>query len=88
MSKKIDRNLPRASSPNDVVYIHKSYAIQGLEGRMLTLIDASIQDPVQRKAIKDLVSPMIWNWAIESDVSSYFEVKEHSVSGAVVGGHR
>jgi len=71
-------------SPNDVVYVLKSYSIQDLEGKILTFIDASIQDPIQRKALKDLLRPMVWTWAIESNMSSYYEVKEVSVcSGRV-----
>lgn len=38
-----------------------------LEGRVLTLVDASFQDPVQRKAFKDVVRQAIWGWAIENN---------------------
>lgn len=67
------------NSLSEVVYVHRSYSIQDLEGKILTFIDASISDPVQRKALKDLLRPMIWSWAIESDMSSYYELKEKSV---------
>lgn len=78
MSKK---SQPLASSPNAIVYVHHSWAMGNLEGQILTFIDASIADPVQRKAIKDLISPMIWRWAQESDMSSYYELKEKTNVG-------
>jgi hypothetical protein len=58
---------PGLNSPTEVIYHHTSGAIQFLEGQILTLIDAAIGDPEQRKAIKDLARPMIWTWAINSD---------------------
>lgn len=63
-------------TPDQVMYMLFSRAIQELEGKILTVIDASISDPVQRKAIKDLVRPMIWTWAIESNISSHYEIKQ------------
>lgn len=37
--------------------------IQTLEGRLLTIVDASFSDPIQRKAFKDLIRKEIWfNW--------------------------
>jgi len=74
MSKK--QPVPTNGSPSDVVYVHLTYSIQNLEGKILTFIDASISDPVQRKALKDLLSPMIWNWAIESNMSSYYTIQD------------
>lgn len=65
----------------DVVYVHLSYAIQDLEGKILTFIDASISDPVQRKAMKDLLRPMIWSWAIDNDMKHDYEMKLVGVSG-------
>lgn len=62
-------------TPDQVMYMLFSRAIQELEGKILTVIDASISDPVQRKAIKDLVRPIIWTWAIESNISSHYEIK-------------
>ena len=45
------------SSPmnRETMYLFHSYCISQLEGTILTFIDASIQDPVQRKALKDLL---------------------------------
>ncbi len=36
--------------------------ISRLEGQMLTIVDAAISDPVQRKAVKDIVRREIWNF--------------------------
>ncbi len=33
-----------------------------LEGKLLTLVDASHEDAVQRKALKDLFSQLLWEW--------------------------
>ena len=35
-----------------------------LEGRVLTLVDATFGDPEQRKAFKDVIRQTIWEWAI------------------------
>ena len=71
--KKINKD----SSPmnRETMYLFHSYCISQLEGTILTFIDASIQDPVQRKALKDLLRPMIWNWAIENNREEYWELK-------------
>lgn len=39
--------------------------LSNLEGRMLTIVDASISDPVQRKAMKDIVSQSVWTWGMD-----------------------
>lgn len=75
----MSKNKPSLASPSEIVYVHKSWSIGNLEGQILTFIDASIADSVQRKAIKDLISPMIWRWASESDMSSYYELKEKHI---------
>lgn len=42
--------------------------IRNLEGRMLTIVDASFQDAQQRKAVKDIVRETIWwRWAENLD---------------------
>lgn len=64
------------TTPDMVLYVLFSWAIQQLEGQILTVIDASIADPVQRKAVKDILRPMIWKWAIESNSSSQYEIKQ------------
>lgn len=77
MSKKnsvpVASGVPVGSGLEMKQYIIFSDSIQGLEGKMLTFIDASISDPIQRKAMKDLLRPMIWSWAIESDRSDNFD---------------
>lgn len=35
-------------------------ALRNLEGKMLTIIDASFQDKEQRKAVKDIMRRTIW----------------------------
>lgn len=43
--------------------------IQTLEGRLLTIVDASFSDTQQRKAFKDLVRQAIWwHWVPELDI--------------------
>lgn len=57
----------------DVRYGFYTYHIGNLEGRMLTLIEASIQDVEQRRALKDIVRQTIWNWAIENNIDRNHE---------------
>ena len=38
-------------------------SISYLEGGLLTIIDASIQDAVQRKALKDVLRKCLWDWS-------------------------
>lgn len=68
-----------------VMYVISTHSIGDLEGRVLTLIDASMSDPVQRKAMKDLLRPMIWNWAADSNMESYYELKQKSVGNTPMG---
>lgn len=37
--------------------------INNLIGKMLTVVDASISDSEQRKALKDIVKQNVWSWA-------------------------
>jgi hypothetical protein len=37
--------------------------IQRVEGRILTIVDASFPDKEQREAVKSLVRTSIWHWA-------------------------
>lgn len=77
-------NQYNRNTPDEVEYLHFSPQIQDLEGRILTLVDASISDPVQRKALKNLFSPMIWSWAIESNMAQNYEIKiKASVRGEI-----
>lgn len=38
--------------------------VGNLEGQWLTIVDATFSDPQQRKAMKDIVRKMIWDWDI------------------------
>ncbi len=67
----------------EVVYVMFSGNIQELEGRMLTYLEAIIPDAVQRKASKDLLRPMIWEWAIRSNFADACEVKRN-IDGKVL----
>lgn len=75
---------PRYDSPSEVEYLLFSPSIGDLEGQVLTFIDASIHDPVQRKALKDLIRPMIWRWAIDSNMASNYNIEmKPSVKGEI-----
>lgn len=39
--------------------------INNLQGRMLTIAEASCSDPEQRKALKDLIKQEVWSWYTE-----------------------
>ena len=51
------------------------YEVSYLEGRLLTVIDASIGDPEQRKALKDIIRQNVWSWY---DSSPRHVVGEHA----------
>ena len=84
-NKQVGNTVP---TPEEMVYVHRSWAIGNLEGQILTFIDASFADPVQRKAIKDLISPAIWRWAMDSDMSSYYELKAKNVGDSIPANSR
>jgi hypothetical protein len=52
------------------LYEFSSSNINDLVGQVLTFIDASISDPIQRKAMKDILQPMLCKWAIDADPST------------------
>ncbi len=63
-------------SPNeDVVYVLFTHSVGVLEGRVLTYLDAIVSDPIQRKASKDIIRPMLWDWAIQSNFADMCEIK-------------
>lgn len=66
MSKPIEESFS-----NEVKYTFYTPHISNLEGRMLTLVDAAIQDPEQRRALKDLVRSDIWMWAMGNNQSAH-----------------
>ncbi len=51
-----------ARTPDSTVFPIGAGSVNSLVGEMLTLVDASISDPTQRKAVKDLATQKIWNW--------------------------
>lgn len=54
-----DGSVQTSDNLDPVVYIEN---INNLTGQILTIADASFQDPEQRKAAKDLLSKAIWGW--------------------------
>ena len=52
--------------------------LTGLLGPILTIIDAAVVDPVQRKAVKDLVKQKIFDqlqWVVEYSIADHIEGK-------------
>ena len=43
-------------------FMFHHFEVSSLEGKLLTLIDASIADSTQRKAVKDLLRQQLWEW--------------------------
>lgn len=68
---------------DNVRYRFYTAHISLLEGKLLTLLDASIADVVQRKALKDLLRQQIWGWAIENNLDKDHE--ENKVSQRLSG---
>ncbi len=61
-------NVPLAGfGSNERIFHYSESNLQNLEGRLLTIIDASFSDSVQRKAVKDLISQATWKWQWEMD---------------------
>ncbi len=46
----------------DFEFKASNHNVSYLEGTILTQLDASISDPVQRKALKDIFRTIIWDW--------------------------
>jgi len=53
-----------------------------LEGRILTHIDATFSDAQQRKAQKDILRQMVWDWAIPYHVTGNGNQNGVPMSGA------
>ena len=51
-------------------YELKTYDVCELEGQLLTFIDATFSDPQQRKAQKDIIRQMVWNWVLPKALTS------------------
>lgn len=63
-----------AQAPDEKPYIIYSGDISFLEGQLLTHLDAMIADPQQRKAAKDILGPLLWNWAVQNPRAESYEV--------------
>lgn len=50
-------------------YELKTYDISELEGKLLTHIDATFSDVQQRKAQKDIIRSLIWNWILPKAIA-------------------
>lgn len=58
-----DQDIDGSTKTNDdlIPIVHYSQ-INKLVGKFLTLVDATFHDPTQRKAFKDLISGIPWDW--------------------------
>lgn len=58
-----DQDIDGSKRTNDdlIPLVHYPQ-INNLVGKFLTLVDATFQDPTQRKAFKDLISGIPWDW--------------------------
>ncbi len=60
---------------NDVVFPIGNTSIDGLVGRILTIVDASIQDKQQREAIKTIVRKSVWDWYFANRPSNDYSIE-------------
>lgn len=65
MSMEKQKSVKSEVSPREVMYAVHSNDLRYLSGKILTIIDASIADQEQRKAMKDIATQAIWSWALE-----------------------
>ena len=56
---------------DEIKYQFFTPQIGTLGGELLTLVDASIGDPQQRKALKDIVRKTVWEWAIRENLATH-----------------
>lgn len=70
-------NSPEVTLENARYQIY-TFDVSNIEGQLLTLIDASIVDVVQRKALKDIIRQKLWDWIIPKAVTG-----NGSTSGSV-----
>lgn len=61
-------------------YYHWENTLKDLAGKTLTIIDASIQDLTQRKAMKDLIKQNFWKAIYECQRDYYDGSAGHSVN--------
>lgn len=69
---KKENLLEGASTPDNVIYVIRSWAIQNLEGKLLTLIETLGLRETQEKAVKDMIRPLIWGTITDADQSKKF----------------
>lgn len=50
------------SNPEMMAHVVWPGQFGNLEGKLLTIVDASFADTQQRKAVKDLVRQTLWDW--------------------------
>lgn len=50
-------------------YKFYTYDVGNLEGKILTLIDASIADKEQKQAMKDMARQIIWDWVFPKNTA-------------------
>lgn len=50
------------SNPEMMAHVVWPSQFGDLEGKLLTIVDASFSDAQQRKAVKDLVRQRMWDW--------------------------
>lgn len=76
----------------EVLLAVDSSDINNLVGRMLTVVDASISDQEQRKALKDIVKQNVWSWSEQvprrclSESAKYIADMSVSLEGKTVRG--
>lgn len=70
MSKYKEKNV--ATEPSSMF----TNATMSLEGEILTVVDAAIADPEQRRALKSVFSRTLWRWSNSWDRNFKFDPKE------------
>ena len=69
------KSSPDKSPSATITYDQVTAMGKLLEGRLLTVIEASFSDPVQRKAVKDLVRNTVWEIFIQLQKNILAEVQ-------------
>lgn len=87
MSKNNNPNSVSANNLGDVTYIFGTHAIGTLEGKILTLIEASTADAEQRKALKDVFRQEIWNWAISHNLVDTYDWEKSKLEFRAIEGN-
>ena len=64
MSKNLPPVLPEDNGDSYCFYQVLTPDVSELEGKLLTHIDATFSDVQQRKAQKDIIRQMVWDWIL------------------------